>query len=63
MGKLDWGFKFSLGMTQNRGEGKKVHPVERKSFSFWPISPLFWWNWSKGNEMFFKNVFFKLQLL
>ena len=41
MGKLDWGSKFSLDMSQNRDEGKKVHPVERKEFSFWQINPLF----------------------
>ena len=29
MGNLDLGSKFSLDMSQNRGEGKKVHPVER----------------------------------
>ena len=27
MGNLDWGSKFSLDMSQNMGEGKKVHPV------------------------------------
>ena len=29
MGNLELGLKFSLDMSQNRGEGKKVHPVER----------------------------------
>ena len=29
MGNPDLGSKFSLDMSQNRGEGKKVNPVER----------------------------------
>ena len=29
MRNLDLGSKFSLGMSQNRGGGKKIHPVER----------------------------------
>ena len=28
MGNLDWGSKFSLDMSQNRGERKKFHPVQ-----------------------------------
>ena len=27
MGNLDWGSKFSLDKSQNRGEHKKFHPV------------------------------------
>ena len=56
MGNLDWGSKFSLDMSQNRGEGKKVHPVERSYFCFWPISPLFYGidqKLRKCNKMFF----------
>ena len=34
MENLDWGAKFSLDMSQNRGEGKKVHPVERDNLAF-----------------------------
>ena len=41
MGNLDWGSKFSLDMSHNRGEGKKFDPVEINKFYFWPISPLF----------------------
>ena len=29
MGNPSWGFKLSLDKSQNRGEGKKVHTVER----------------------------------
>ena len=29
MGNLDWGSKFSIDMSQNSGEDKKVHPLER----------------------------------
>ena len=47
MGNLYWGSKFSLDMSQNRGEGDKAHPVERNLFRFWPINPLFWYNWLK----------------
>ena len=42
MGNHDWGSKFSLDMSQNRGEDKKVHPVEKNKTSFWPINPLFY---------------------
>ena len=41
MGNLDLGLKFSPDMSQNRGEGKKIHPVESYLFSIWPINPLF----------------------
>ena len=34
MENLDLGSKFSLDMSQNRAEGKKVHPVERNYFAF-----------------------------
>ena len=34
MGNLDWGSKCSLDMSQNRGEGTKVQPVERNYIAF-----------------------------
>ena len=34
MGNLDWSSKFSLDMSQNRCECKKVHPEERNYLAF-----------------------------
>ena len=62
MGNLDWGSKFSLDMSQNKGGGKKIHPVERNKFCFWPISPFFWWNWPKIKKML-KIAFYKATTL
>ena len=35
MGNLDWGSMFSLEISQNRGEGKKVYPADRNYLAFY----------------------------
>ena len=59
MRNLDWDLKFSHNMSQNMGEGKKVHPEERNLFSFWPINPLFLMEFRKCK----KKDFFKATAL
>ena len=58
MGNLDWGSKFWLNMSQNRNDGKKVHPVEINYFCFWPINPLFLMELTKSYENVKKKCFF-----
>ena len=61
MGNLDWVSKFLLDMSQNRGQGKKVHCVVRNKFGFWPINPLFYDIDQKLRTFFLSYNFYKTQ--
>ena len=37
-------------MPENKGEVKKLHPVERNKFSFWTINPLFFMIFTKSEK-------------
>ena len=54
MGNLDWGWKFSLDMSQNKGEGKKD-----KLFLLLTNKSTFLLELTKSKEHVKKNVFFK----